>query len=141
MTSQTVKIHVIDDNEVARSYLKLLIGRISSKIEVLLFERAEDALKEIAENRLPNLVFCDLNMPKMDGAEYLVKLNQMLAINKVPLLPVIIVTSASGVSSDQNFSQIYENCAVFIKPLLFNQVSDLLNQFGLSPTIKGLGGN
>jgi len=79
-----VDILVIDDEEVIRSLFKEALGRLGHR--VLVAESGSEGL-EIVKQRDFDLVFLDLKMPDIDGAELF---RQIKAIK--PQLLVIIIT-------------------------------------------------
>ena len=93
MSLQNVKarILVVDDDRSALSALRQLLGDSGYAVE-----SAEDgvAALEIADERHPDVVVTDLDMPRMNGMELLEKLRA-----RDPDLPVIVVTSLQDTAS------------------------------------------
>lgn len=75
---------VVDDDELSRSVLEDLIKETDSLELIKSCEDAIDAFNTIKEDHI-DLVFLDIEMPKMDGMEMLRNLN--------PLPQIILVTS------------------------------------------------
>ncbi|EMY62169.1 response regulator [Leptospira terpstrae] len=72
----TPKICVIDDDTIYQFTTKKIISNAGIKEEVLIFSDAENALEFFnteSENRdkLPDIIFLDINMPFMDGWQFL----------------------------------------------------------------------
>jgi len=85
------KVLIIDDEEVIRNLFKRLVSKGGYE-----FHGAEDGpagLKAIEEVQ-PDLVFCDLKMPNMDGMEVVRKVKET---NKD--LPIIILTGHGGMDN------------------------------------------
>ncbi len=75
----------IDDSETALTSTK--IATQDMPIEVKQFLRAQDALEEIAsETIVPGLIITDMNMPEMNGLEFLAELRKEEAGKKIPVL-------------------------------------------------------
>lgn len=70
MPSQTLRAVIVDDEELARSYLRELL-RAHAEIEVAAeCANGFEAVKAVAETA-PDLLFLDVQMPKLDGFEVL----------------------------------------------------------------------
>ncbi|PSL48742.1 response regulator receiver domain-containing protein [Chitinophaga niastensis] len=52
----------------------------------------EDALEKLDNHLIPDLIFLDLNMPRVDGKQFLAEIQQMDHLKKIP---VIIYTTSS----------------------------------------------
>lgn len=71
-----MKAFVVDDDEVYVMGIKRLIKRANLTEEVLFFENGKLAIDVLEENKdnsdgLPNVILLDINMPVMDGWEFL----------------------------------------------------------------------
>lgn len=64
---------IIEDNPTVLGYLAEIIGEAFPDTEILLFDTGEKALK-ILENREPDMVLFDIELPGMSGIECLYKL-------------------------------------------------------------------
>jgi len=87
----SLKVLIVDDE----AFMRTLIVRILSEIGISDVQTARDgaeALRLIGErNTVPNIIICDLEMPEMDGFEFV----RRLRANDSPVLqslPVLIVT-------------------------------------------------
>ncbi|HET7669286.1 MAG TPA: response regulator [Burkholderiales bacterium] len=80
-------ILVIDDDESMRDLLRLHLGAAGYDVEV-----AEDAIAAgyMVLKRAPDLIISDVNMPHMDGFEFIEALK---ADKSLPEIPVIFLTS------------------------------------------------
>lgn len=77
-----------DDHETAN----LMERYLESAYTIYKADNGEDGYK-IAENRLPDLVICDLEMPGMDGHEFLTRLRKDKKLNSIK---VIILTGSDS---------------------------------------------
>ena len=80
-------ILVVDDDESIRELLKLHLGSAGYAVQV-----AEDAIAAgyLVLRSPPDLIICDVNMPHMDGFEFIAALK---SDKSLPIIPVIFLTS------------------------------------------------
>jgi chemosensory pili system protein ChpA (sensor histidine kinase/response regulator) len=95
--SATIAIHahdrcimVVDDSVTVRTVTRGLLER--NKFKVILAKDGIDALEQL-EHRIPDLILLDIEMPRMDGFEFLKSIRQNVAYKNVP---VIVITSRAG---------------------------------------------
>jgi DNA-binding NarL/FixJ family response regulator len=81
------KIIVVDDHEVFRMGLKLLLGMINGVIVIGEAANGKEFL-DICEKQEPDLVFMDINMPVLDGINATER-----ALKKYPDLKIIALTT------------------------------------------------
>ena len=94
----TISIMIIDDEPFMRKLLTRLLEEIGIK-EIFTAEHGADALNKLAATPLlPSVVICDLEMPGIDGFEFVKKL-RAAKDNKFKDLPVLIVTGHSDPES------------------------------------------
>lgn len=87
------KVLVVDDSNVVRQELRsILAGR---RCEVLEAVDGVDGLAKIAANPGIALVFCDVNMPNMNGIEMVEKVAADAAASRKKLTPIIMLTTES----------------------------------------------
>lgn len=81
---ETLKqVLIIDDEPIMR---KLLRQILKDKYEVILKENGREALEWMYSGNIPDLVVADLNMPEIDGFEYIEKVRESGFFNDVPLI-------------------------------------------------------
>ena len=78
---------IVDDSASLRTVLKLALE--GAGYDVLAAGDGEDALAKL-EGVRPNLIVCDVNMPKMDGITFL---SRVKANPKTRFTPVIMLTT------------------------------------------------
>ena len=81
------QILVIDDDEIFRLTASLTLKKAFPGVVVLFAKHGEEALFILKDN-LPDVILLDLNMPVMDGWDFL---NAAISI---PLPPIYIVSSS-----------------------------------------------
>jgi len=84
------RILVVDDSEIIRSVVKKTINMSGLNVDVI-FEAGDgvDAL-DILDTEWIDIVFADLNMPRMTGMELV---NSMADDNLLDNIPVVIISS------------------------------------------------
>lgn len=83
MRESLPQILVIDDEPIMR---KLLMQILKDKYEVILKENGREALEWMYSGNIPDLVVADLNMPEIDGFEYIKKVRESGFFSDVPLI-------------------------------------------------------
>ena len=85
-----IKVMVIDDSNTIRKTAEIFL--LQAGAQVVLAEDGFDALAKINDHQ-PNLVFCDILMPRLDGYQTcaLIKKNARFAAT-----PVIMLSSKDG---------------------------------------------
>ena len=77
------QVLVIDDEPIMR---KLLEQILKDKYEVICVENGKEALQWMYSGNIPDLVVADLNMPEINGFEYITKVRESGFFNDVPLI-------------------------------------------------------
>ena len=94
MSKDPRSILVVDDNEVIRNLLSLVLQKVG--YEVFLAPNGSEALEIVKNNRL-DLVLLDVMMPELSGLEVLRSIRENKD-NKICSIPVMMITAASTVS-------------------------------------------
>ena len=85
-----VKVMVIDDSNTIRKSAEIFL--IQAGCQVILAEDGFDALAKIADHR-PDLVFCDIMMPRLDGYQACALIKKNARFRNTP---VIMLSSKDG---------------------------------------------
>ena len=85
---------MVDDDEDDRELFAELLAEIDPSISVRVAENGLDAIKMLEEpgDVLPDLLFLDVNMPEMDGKEFL---SCIKGDERLKHIPVIVFTTSS----------------------------------------------
>lgn len=92
MVEKFGKIYLIDDDEIAVYLTNILLYKTSFADEVVTYNRSIEGLNKLLNSSpddLPELIFLDINMPELDGWEFL---DQLKKHNLK--IPVYIITSS-----------------------------------------------
>ncbi len=77
------EILVVDDQPIM---LKLLEQILKDRYDVVALENGREALEWMYSGNIPDLVVADLNMPEIDGFEYIQKIRESGFFYDVPLI-------------------------------------------------------
>lgn len=126
MSSKPVyKVLVVDDSNTIRRSAEIFLKQGGH--EVLLAEDGFDALAKINDYQ-PDLVFCDILMPRLDGYQTcaIIKRNAKFAD-----IPVVMLSSKDGVF-DKARGRMVGSQEYLTKPFTKDQLLRAVQQFGAS---------
>lgn len=118
-----VRVLVIDDSNTIRRSAEIFLKQGGH--EVLLAEDGFDALSKISDN-LPDLIFCDILMPRLDGYQTcaIIKRNARFAH-----VPVVMLSSKDGVF-DKARGRMVGSQEYLTKPFTKDQLLQAVQQHG-----------
>ncbi|NML35624.1 response regulator [Chitinophaga sp. G-6-1-13] len=108
----------VDDRMIFGDVLKELVPDIIYNEAI----NGEDALTRLEEGLVPDLIFLDLNMPRVDGKQFLAELRQ---IEHLRHIPVIIYTTSSH-ESDKKETRALGASYFITKPNSLHELNQLL---------------
>lgn len=133
-------IMLLDDNEADNEYHKIIIERSGTVENVITFSSSIKALEYLTkcyapesnpgECLKPDLIFLDINMPAMNGYEFLDKLKQLpIELNKQ--LKIIVLTGSLNPEDATIVKETFKNeVADFkIKPITVEMLQELKAKF------------
>lgn len=119
------RVYLIDDDRIFSVIAQVLLRKIYPNIIVECFCCGEDALQQLLScggELRPDILFLDINMPMMDGWEFLEKLQQIEQV----VTPVCL-TSSSIDPQDQMKASAHPRVIGFMeKPFQEASVKDLI---------------
>lgn len=122
---------LIDDDEHTNFLNRTIIRHAKFADEVVSQVKAEEALKYIAEEtkkgNLPDLIFLDINMPLMDGWDFMREYSQMQLNGAGP--KVIMLTSSINPKDEERASTIKELSGFRSKPLSYNVLNEIYDLY------------
>jgi twitching motility two-component system response regulator PilG len=129
--STALKVLVVDDSNTIRRSAEIFLNQ--GQHEVLLAEDGFDALAKINDYQ-PDLVFCDILMPRLDGYQTcaIIKRNPRFAG-----IPVVMLSSKDGVF-DKARGRMVGSEFYLTKPFTKDQLLQAVQQFGSNLTTGAL---
>jgi twitching motility two-component system response regulator PilG len=118
-----IRVLVIDDSNTIRRSAEIFLKQGGH--EVLLAEDGFDALSKISDN-LPDIIFCDILMPRLDGYQTcaIIKRNARFAH-----VPVVMLSSKDGVF-DKARGRMVGSQEYLTKPFTKDQLLQAVQQHG-----------
>ena len=126
-TGSGFKVLVIDDSNTIRRSAEIFLKQ--GGYEVVLAEDGFDALAKVSDH-LPDLIFCDILMPRLDGYQTcaIIKRNARFAG-----IPVVMLSSKDGVF-DKARGRMVGSQDYLTKPFTKDQLLQAVQQFGSNLT-------
>ncbi len=124
------EILIIDDNDATNHFHKRLIEKLFPEIKVHLSENGKIGFDYfVGTEEKPRLIFLDLNMPVMDGFEFLGVLSAYLPSEEQQNTSIVILSS-----SDENFDKertktLYPNISFNPKPLSKDKLTAIIEEY------------
>jgi CheY-like chemotaxis protein len=90
---QYKKILLIDDDEDDQEIFLTAVTEVSEKTECLAISDATEALEKLSSESIsPDVIFLDLNMPVMNGQQFLIEIKKR---DRLKDIPVIVFSTSS----------------------------------------------
>ncbi len=122
-TGSNLKILVVDDSNTIRRSAEIFLK--AGKHEVVLAEDGFDALAKISDCH-PDLIFCDILMPRLDGYQTCAIIKRNAQFSNVP---VVMLSSKDGVF-DKARGRMVGAQDYLTKPFTKDQLLNAVEQFG-----------
>lgn len=118
-------ILIIDDDSLDAKVIKRAISDTNISCRTHITRNGVEALNYLtnAEKEKPRLIFTDINMPKMDGIEFLNERKKVEYLNKIPT--VVLTSSIEKTDEIKCFEA--GIAKYIIKPMLYNKFKDMIN--------------
>ncbi len=126
-TTPALKVLVVDDSNTIRRSAEIFLKQGGH--DVLLAEDGFDALAKI-NDYLPDLVFCDILMPRLDGYQTCAIIKRNARFSNIP---VVMLSSKDGVF-DKARGRMVGSQDYLTKPFTKDQLLQAVRQFGVQLT-------
>lgn len=136
MTSEILHILIIDDDEINNFIAAKLIDKISPKATVSTCLNGQEGIDFIKarignEEEMPDIIFLDINMPVMNGWEFLEEYDSVKS--QITKNVSINMLSSSVYNDDISKSKTFLTVNKFIsKPLTIEKIKDLYQSLNFS---------
>lgn len=133
-----LRILVIDDDTIESMKINRAMSDLNLNHQLIECRNGEEALKFLVNEdiQLPDLIFVDLHMPKMNGLEFLKKYKTDPHLNHIPA--IVFTTSAND--NDLKQSYVAGIAGYIIKPLKYQdyvlKLKAVLEYWSLNKLIK-----
>lgn len=119
------KILLVDDDEDDQLIFTDALAELTSDMQCLIASNGYEALTQLKkEGEAPSVIFLDLNMPVMNGFEFLDMLRCMHQLKEIP----VVVFTTSNDPIDQERSKEYGVKKFFTKTSDFSQLKAKLHE-------------
>jgi DNA-binding NtrC family response regulator len=110
---------LIDDDAGDREVFANAIAAISAEFHVILIENATECIKMIRDREIvPDVIFLDLNMPGVNGYQFLVYLKGQIRYRSVP----VIVYSTTSDPEEAKRTRKLGAATFFEKPIRYSDL-------------------
>lgn len=124
-TTQRKQIFIIDDDVEDQEIFMEAVREINPFIECLASTSGEQALEQLSDGAVhPDLIFLDLNMPKLNGKQILVEIKTLPAAKHIP----VIMYSTSFAPRDLEEIQRVGAVHHLVKPSRFDDLVNALRE-------------
>ena len=122
---------LVDDDEHTNFLNKAIIRHAQFAEEVIAQMTAEEALNYIKRHQatgdLPDLIFLDINMPLMDGWDFMEQYSRLLLNGSAP--KVIMLTSSINPKDEKRAAQIDGIAGFRSKPLSRDVLNEIYDEY------------
>jgi len=122
---------LIDDDLIYRYALEELFLHYKFCKELLLYNNGQEAIEQLSEREqeglpFPEIIFLDINMPQMDGWQFLDEFKKQ----QFKADPTIYVISTSSYDADRQKAKEYNEVDRYmIKPVSLEQIKDVVEEY------------
>ncbi|MDH5718774.1 MAG: hybrid sensor histidine kinase/response regulator [Spirochaetia bacterium] len=121
-------ILLIDDQEAHRNIMKEAINSTGIKVEFVEAENGLEAL-QLIKKIVPNLIITDIEMPKINGYEFISKVRKRKRLMKIPILASSSYHSSKGESETVRDKSLKCGASAFIeKPVEYKKFVSIVKK-------------
>ncbi|MEO9475706.1 MAG: response regulator [Cyclobacteriaceae bacterium] len=126
----------IDDDSIERMKFKRTVDSSGLNVSISEVSNGEKALKALHEGALPHVILLDLNMPRINGVEFLKILKSDVSLRHIPI--VILTTS----KNQRDLLKCFDIgiAGYILKPLKYEEyeerIKTVLSYWSISELIK-----
>ena len=130
-------ILLIDDDEPTNFLNRMTLEQVGCARQIRIVQSGQDALdflmhqgkyEQVQDCPHPDLIFLDINMPAMDGWEFLEKYRQLSTTQKASIVMIMLTTSLNP-DDEQRALSIPEINGFENKPLKADRLKEILENY------------
>lgn len=119
-----IQIVLADDDEDDRELFEMAVKELSILVNVVLIVNGQQLLTYLEENKMPDILFLDLNMPLRSGTECL----EIIRNNeRFKSLPVIILSTSNAKRDIDTCYALGANFYI-VKPFAYHELSAIIKK-------------
>lgn len=120
-------ILIIDDSEPDQFYSEMVLEEVAGEIRLMKAYDGQEALEILAKHEVvPDLILLDINMPRMDGHEFL----EAWTEGNTRDIPVVVMLTSSNQKQDKDRAFAYKCVKDYmVKPITPESVETLKKLF------------
>lgn len=124
---ELIRVVLVDDDADDREFFQEAVGELPYEIELIVYRNGQEFVDGMiaGKDKMPDLVFLDLNMPIKNGKDALRELRGMEEFKNIP---VIAIYSTSTSDTDQAETLIYGADAFISKPTDYSHLKKLISK-------------
>jgi CheY-like chemotaxis protein len=117
-----MNILIVDDDEDDRDLFCDAVNVVDSKINCIMARNGEEALRALISDHLPrpDLIFLDLNMPRVNGVQCLREIKKHPALKAIP----VVIYSTSKLREDIEITRKLGAVHFITKPSTLRELCD-----------------
>jgi CheY-like chemotaxis protein len=115
-----VHILIVDDDEDDRDLLTIAIHEVDPTVRCAMARNGQEALHglQVMEYPRPSLIFLDLNMPRLNGVQFMKELNKDRELKGIP----VVIYTTSKLQEDVEKMLALGAIHFFTKPTSFEEL-------------------
>ena len=129
MTKKLNCVMLIDDDADDNFFHQIVLRETNITDNIQVVTSGFEALKYLtSESVIPDLIFLDINMPKMNGWEFLQEYNKLNIAQKAKII-IIMLTTSLNPADEAKANNINDVVAFKSKPLTADALEEILNKY------------
>ncbi len=131
MPGKFKSILLIDDNVADNRYKQIILEEMNIVDKVEIAENGLDALKMLgdADHQQPEVILLDINMPKMNGWEFLEAYKKLDTIEEASKKIIVVLTTSMNPEDRRKAGEISEVTEFKTKPLTPEMLQSILEKY------------
>lgn len=117
---------LIDDSDATNNFHNRIFNKMNLVETISVCTNGKEGLEFLrSTEKYPNLIFLDLNMPVLDGFEFLQQVHTVLDKDSENLPYIVILTSSEELVDKTRCSSYYDKVLFYSKPLTVAQIHEI----------------